>query len=383
MKTVGPTMRDIKKNAKAIKKVQAQVTDADLAKARKMASKHISAMNTISPRIANAKADAPVLDQPRVPTTRDDLFSSKRPVNQGASPRGWHAIEAMFHCGKKFELEHYWKVRRPMTMTPDALGVGGLFHQFRAHWFNSNFQTGAAYWETAKAFVEEAALLYALPVKDDTIRRTLHYADQYATYWSARVKPRVKHVEYPLKASILPPEFDDRTARIDDVSEYPDSNWKLAVGECKTASTDFNRVISEYTLHGQPVKQVILWEAAENGERTYGPVEYVLLDIIIKGYGKEKCQFARSAVRVYDHTKNWFLPMLAHKVTEAQRIMDGNPGERNITSCTRAIGKMLVPCTYRDLCQRGKSATPAYVDSTGTALSSPKYTKMDGRKPWD
>lgn len=338
----------------------------------------------LTPRIANAKAMAPVLDHPQsAKATKESLFSSKRPVNTGASPRGWHAIESMFHCGKKFELEHYWKVRRPITMTPDALGVGGLFHQGRAHWFHHGFPTGADYWETMKAFVEEAALLYALPVKDDTIHRTLNYLDQYATYWSARVKPRVKHVEYPLKASILPPEFDDRTARIDDVSEYPDSNWKLAIGECKTASTDVNRVISEYTLHGQPVKQVILWEAAENGERQYGPVEYVLLDIIIKGYGKEKCQFARSAVRVYDHTKNWFLPMLAHKVTEAQRIMDGNPGERNITSCTRAIGKMLVPCTFRDLCQRGKSATPAYVDATGTALSSPKYTKMDGRKPWD
>lgn len=364
--------------SKSIKPTKAQLKhNKSVAKAGKALSE------ALRPRIANAKAVAPVVEEPSLPDGDPALFSSKRPVVTGASPKGWHAIEAVFHCGKKFELEHYWGLRRPMTMTPDALGVGGLFHQGRAHWFHNGFQTGAAYWETLKAFVQEAALLYALPVKEDTINRTLNYLDQYCTHWSSRVKPRVKHVEYPLKAAILPPEFDDRTARIDDVSEYPDSNWKLAIGECKTASTDVNRVVNEYTLHGQPVKQVILWEAAANGERTYGPVEYVLLDIVIKGYGKEKCQFARQAVRIYDHTKNWYLPMLAKKVSEAEGIMDGKPGDRNITSCTRAIGKMLVPCTFRDLCQRGKSATPAYVDRDGVGLNNPKYTKMEGRKPWD
>lgn len=312
-----------------------------------------------------------------------EVFNSVRPVNHGASPRGWHSIEPVFHCGKKFELAMKWGIRRPMTMTPDALGTGGLFHQGRAHWFNSNFQTGPQYWNQMKSFVEEAALLYVLPVKQDTINRTLNYLDQYCTYWSARVKPRVKQVEYTLSANILGPEFDDRTARIDDLSEYPDNSFKLCIGECKTTSVSVRDAVEEYTVHGQPTKQAILFEMAPEGARIYGSVSDILLDVVVKGYDKEKCKFGRQVLRITDHMKNWYLPMLAKKVREAEAIMDGAPGERNITSCTRLIGKARVVCVYRDLCQRGRSATPAYMDSQGISLNNVKYTKMEGRKPWD
>lgn len=326
---------------------------------------------------------APVLSKARTPAKPSDIFSSVRPVNHGASPRGWHAIEAVFHCGKKFELQQRWGLRRPMTMTPDALGTGGLFHQGRAWWFSNNFATGKDAWDKLKTFVEEAALLYELPVKQDVINRTLSYLDQYCTYWSARVKPRVKEVEYTLTGNILGPDFDDRTARIDDLSEYPDNSFKLCIGECKTTSVSVKDAVEEYTVHGQPTKQAILFEAAPEGARKYGSVSDILLDVIVKGYGKEKCSFGRQVLRITDHMKNWYLPMLAAKVSEAQRIMDGEPGVRNITSCTRLIGRMRVPCLYRDLCQRGRSAAPAYVDRDGISLNNPKYTKMEGYKPWD
>lgn len=319
------------------------------------------------------------------PPPEPNVFDSARPVNHGASPRGWHAIVSKFLCDKKFQLEHRWKVHKPMTATPDALGTGGLFHQGRAHWFNSGFASDAKYQSQMHDFVREAALLYPLPVKEDVITRTLSYLDQYVEYWSARVRPKVLGVEYKLTANILGPEFDDRTARLDDVSQYPDTApaWSNAIGECKTTSVSVADAVLEYTLHGQPVKQAILWEMAPEGERKHGPIDFIMLDVIVKGYGKEKCKFGRVPIRITDYTKNWYLPMLARQVKEAEAITTETPVLRNITNCTRLIGRMRVPCEYMDLCQRGKSAAVAYVDEKGVALSNEKYTKREGAKPWD
>lgn len=313
-------------------------------------------------------------------TTTEKRFTSIRPV-MGASPAGWHAIESKLRCDKLYQLLHIWKIRQPQYMTPDPLAVGGLFHVGRGWWFTNAFPTGAKAWAVLQDYVQDAALLMALPVREDAIRRTLNYLDQYCTYWSARAKPRVIGVEYDLKGAMLPGM--ERTARLDDVSEYPEASFKLCIGECKTTSESVAAVVNEYQLHGQIVKQDILWEIAENGERLHGPADSVLLDVVVKGYGKEKCVFGRQAIRITNYTKNWYLPMLAKHVNEAGLMTTETPAMRNITACTRQIGRMRVPCPMRELCTRGKAAAVQYVDEKGTSLNDPSYVNRKGAKPWD
>lgn len=329
-------------------------------------------MKTINPKKGKAKAP------PSPPAPR---FKSQR-AQMGASKNGWHRIEAKILCDKKYQLEDVWGVRQPQFMTPDPLAVGGLFHVGRAWWFDNGFPTGAKTWAALQDTIHEAALAMALPVRHDAINRCLSYLDQYCTHWSSRAKPKVIGVEYDLDAPMIP-GLDPRTARLDDVSEYPEANFKLCIGECKTTSESVLAVVNEYKLHGQPTMQDILWEMASNGERMHGPADSVLLDVVVKGYGKEKCQFGRQAIRITDHVKNWFVPMIGKHAHEAAAMTTETKAERRITSCTRMIGRMRVPCQFQELCTRGKAAAIGYVDRDGVSLSNKKYTQREGAKPWD
>lgn len=322
-----------------------------------------------APKTLKAKAPPPA---PR--------FTSVAKVPVGASPAGWHKIESYLHCPTKYKLTHLWKIRRPQWQTPDPLAVGQLFHVGRAWWFDQKFPTGADAWAALQDHVREAALLNPLPVREDAINRTLNYLDQYCTYWSHRAKPTVVATEYALSGAV-PGIIEPRTARLDDISSYPEANFKLAIGECKTTSVSIKDCIQEYTLHGQPTLQQILWDISPEGKDKHGPVEFVLLDIIVKGYGKEKCEFGRHAVRITPYTQAWFTESLAFAVDQSSKMTKETKTERRITSCTRLIGRMRVDCEYKDLCQRGQSAAVAYVDDTGTSIA--KYAKEKGPKPWD
>lgn len=315
-------------------------------------------------------------------TTAPEQWAPSKPPQTGASPAGWHRIAAKFECDKKYQLQEVWKIRQPAAATSDPLAVGSLFHMGRAHWFDSAFSTDARYASALDAYIRESALLMPLPVKDDAISRALSYLGQYIEYWSARAKPKVIGTEYDLKAPVVP-GFDDRTARLDDVSEYPEHSFKLCIGECKTTSESVNAVVNEYTQHGQPILQSILWEMATNGAAMHGPADAVLLDVVVKGYGKEKCQFGRVPIRITQFQKDWFTASLWKHVSDAHGITTESAALRNPLSCTRQIGRMRVPCAYRDLCQRGKSAAVLYVDEQGDSVASPKYAERKGAKPWE
>lgn len=333
---------------------------------------------TVNKKPKTAKRPAP----PKVAAV--ETWSSIRPPQVGASKAGWHRISSKFECDKKYQLAEVWQVRQPASMTGDALAVGGLFHGGRAHWFESGFPTSSEYQRALEHYVRDHALVMALPVREDAINRTLSYLHQYIEYWSSRLKPEVIGVEYDLQAPVIP-GMDNRTARLDDVSKYPEHNFHLCIGECKTTSENVNAVVNEYTMHGQPMLQSILWEMAANGAPLHGVADAVLLDVVVKGYGKEKCQFGRVPIRITDYMKNWFLASLGRHVREAQLMTteSSTVGMRNPLSCTRQIGRMRVPCQYRDLCQRGKSAAVSYVDMEGESLASAKYTDRKGAKPWD
>lgn len=304
------------------------------------------------------------------------------PPQTGASKAGWHKIMAKYKCDKRYQLQELWGVRVPSTTTPDALGVGALFHAGRAHWFLSGFPTGADYEAKLFAYMEDAALRMSPPVREEAITRAKSYVAQYAAYWGGRAKPTVVGVEYDINAPLMGPGFDDRTARVDDVSYYPElSLERLAIGECKTTSVSVADVVNEYTLNGQILLQRILWEASANGRAKHGPVDEVMLDVIVKGYGKEKCTFGRVPLRIPDFALRWFGQSLLRHVHEAATMTTATLVDRRITSCTETIGRMRVPCPYRDLCLRGKSAATMYVGPKGQSLATMEFESE--ARPWD
>ncbi len=314
------------------------------------------------------------------------------PAIRGASAAGWHNIQTFLRCPKEYQLSVIRKVSVPRTLLPDPLAIGSLFHEGRAHWFKSGFPTGPKYWETLKAYINKSADTQPVPIRAEAINRTLSYLEQYCTHWAMRAKPTVLDAEYELLASPLldgDPASMNRTARLDDVGQYPEANMKLCIGECKTTSVGVDDCVNEYTLHGQPMLQFKLWQMAKNGAmkhtKKWGPVGHVLLDIVVKGYGKERCTFGRHALVITDYSMSWYINSLRRYIEAANEVKYDTDVPRNITACTRLSGRARVPCQYRELCQFGKPAANRYVDSKGDGLSNPKFNDPINYpvKPWE
>ena len=279
----------------------------------------------------------------------------------------------------------------PRTLLPDPLAIGTLSHEGRAHWFQSGFPTGAKYWEKLKTYINQSADTSNPPVRSEAISRTLSYLEQYCTHWAMRTKPNVVAVEYEVGPAPLRPDdplFMFRTARLDDVSQYPEANMKLCIGEYKTTSVGIDDAVNEYTLHGQPTLQYALWQASPNGDKKhnkkYGPISHILLDVTVKGYGKERCKFGRHAIAITPYVLDWYANSMRGYLKAAQLIAYDTDAPRNITACTRLIGRARVPCQFRDLCQFGRPAANRYVDKDGDGLGNPKYNNLDlyPVKPW-
>ena len=313
-----------------------------------------------------------------------------KPAVKGASKAGYHSISAMFRCPKEYQLSAIRQISVPRTLLPDPLAIGSLFHEGRAHWFQSGFPTGAKYWQPLISYINASADTSNPPIRQEAVNRTLSYLEQYCTYWAMRTKPNVVHTEYEVGPAPLAegdPLYQYRTARLDDVSEYPEANYKLCIGECKTTSVSVEDVVNEYTLHGQPMLQYLLWQMSANGHKKHvkkhGPVNYVLLDVIVKGYGKERCQFGRHAIPFTDFSLDWYKQSMTWALEVANQMKyDTLEVPRIPTSCTRLVGRARIACPFRDLCRFGKGAANRYVDAEGHGLSNPKYNEYNV-KPWE
>lgn len=325
------------------------------------------------------------LKRTEVVTPPEPTFPVIAKATKGASIAGWHNISTLLRCPKEYQLSQVRGVSVPRTQIPDPLAIGALFHEGRAHWFQSGFPTGAAYWATLKDYINESADTSNPPMRVEAITRTLSYLEQYCSHWAMRAKPEVVLVEKevgpaPLQAN--DPFFLYRTFRPDDISRYPEANMKLCIGELKTTSVGVDDAVNEYTLHGQPMMQWMVWQMAKNGALKYGQVELVMLDVVVKGYGKERCKFGRVALKVTPHSLDWYVESMRGYLKAAQLIEYDSKVPRNISACTRLIGRARIACPYRDLCQFGASASNRYVDRDGNALSNVKY-KTAPVKPWE
>lgn len=300
----------------------------------------------------------------------------------GPSGLGFSEVESYLRCPKEYQYDKVRGIHRPTAQSPDYFAIGSFLHAGRARWLASKQDTSAEVWDLIKADVQKTREGLELPCSDDAERIALRYIQEYIDHWSVRPKPDIVAVEHMLGPVDISYGGTTRTARLDDFGFYPEAGG-LAIGECKTTSAAISDVANQYTLHGQPVLQKILWDTAPQGAATYGPVKGTVLDVVQKGYGGKRCQFARLFIPIQDRVAEWYKEALADEVSISRGVNWDSHTERRITSCTRLIGRGRVACPYRELCMYGKSAALEYAFKDGRPLTEWQPTEGQQVNPWD
>lgn len=301
----------------------------------------------------------------------------------GASGAGFSEIKPFLECPKAYQYGQVRGIYRPTSQTPDYFAVGGLVHAGRARWFADKQSTSAETWDRIRADVRSTREGYKLPVSEQAEVDALRYITEYVEHYSVRPKPNIVAVEHMLGPFKLgEAEGSARTARLDDFGFYPEAGG-LAIGECKTSSAPISDAINQYTLHGQPVLQKILWDIAHQGAATYGPVKGIVMDIIQKGYAGKRCNFARIFVPVEERVQQWWQKWLLKALEGRNAVTWNSDEERRISSCTRLEGKARVACQFRELCMFGKSAALEYAMKDGTLLSQWQPSEGKETAPWE
>lgn len=304
----------------------------------------------------------------------------------GATEKGWHQIQAALNCSKEFQYAKIRGITTPKRQTPDYFAVGQLMHVAKAHWFLNNFRTDAAFRASLLIAVQKAAEQNKLPVTLKAEQTALKYFEEYVDHYSMRARPEVVAAEYLLGPVPLQPDhplYAFRTARLDDVSKYPEAGNALCLGETKTTSGSVSDCIKQYSLHGQIAMQLALWKAAPQGEAKHGPVAGVMLDVIQKGYGGQKCKFGRQLIRLTDRTLLWFSKNLERTLKAASQLTWDSDARRNIGACTRMAGRARVSCEYQALCMHGKSASINYLFEDGQSLLTWRPSEGKSVGPWE
>lgn len=304
----------------------------------------------------------------------------------GATSAGWHSIEALWRCEKEYQYAKVRGITNPEAETPDPFTIGQMMHVGKGRWFSKRFPTDEAVLETIRDEMMDYATKAKLPMSVAAQRRALVYFTEYVEFWRMRPKPRVLAAEYdlgpaPVKAG--DPFFLHRTARLDDVSYYAEAGGALCIGESKTTSGTINDCIKQYKLHGQVAMQVALWKLAPQGEPMHGPVAGVILDVIQKGSGTEKSKFGRVLIEVPDRVVQWYVENLRHRLRIAAAMEWDSNASRNVTSCTRMVGRGRMACPYSELCLYGRSASAKYVLPGGKSLVQWKPTQSETVPPWE
>jgi hypothetical protein len=304
----------------------------------------------------------------------------------GATEAGWHSIESFLRCPKSYQFKHIRKLREPQTQTPDHFAFGQMFHAGRARWFSLKFETGTDAWEKVLEAVAEAREEANLPVSHKAERNVLRHLEAYMQHYSIRPKPTPIAAEYKLGPVPLidgDPFFLYRTARLDDVSKYPEHGGRLLIGESKTTSTSLDDTVNQYELHGQTMLQALLWRNDPQGAAKYGKVDGVLMDVVIKAQSdKDRPKFGRQFVPITDHQLNWFAHNLRNYLMAAAGVGWDTITPRNPSGCTYMAGRARIPCEFRDICRYGKSAAGKFVFADGSSVAAWKPSDDKQTPPW-
>lgn len=316
------------------------------------------------------------------------IFTKPAP---GPTSHGWHNISDFFICQKEFQYRKVRKLRSPKVIVPDYLAVGLLFHAGRARWFANNFDISTKTMaKIHEAFAEEVEA-QQLPVLRTAEEKARQLIAQYIEHYMKLPKPKPVAAEYligPCELDSSKGKVTIRTARLDDVSYYPEGLNKLWLGESKTTSQSINDAVEEYKLHGQTMLQPLLWKLSKEGEATHGPVAGVMLDVVKKGSfnddgKKEKPQFSRVAIPITDFMMSWYGPNMVKQLIRASKVDWNTNATRNVAACTRLIGRARIACEFRELCIEGKTAAGRYVMENGKSLNQWRSSEGKETPPWE
>jgi hypothetical protein len=307
----------------------------------------------------------------------------------GPSGLGYSEIEAYLRCPKEYQFGKVRGMSKPMSNTPDYFAIGSFLHAGRARWFAEGFSVSDETWQKMIADVDATRSGFELPSSDLAYSTALRYLQEYVDYWVVREKPKIVAVEHMLGPVRIDTRMEDgvafteRTARLDDFGFYPEAGNKLMIGECKTTSGKISDVANQYTMHGQPGLQQLLWKLAPQGEAMYGAVSGMVLDVISKGMGGKRCEFARIGVDVPERLMVIVRNELARALVRKAQVTWNSDEERRVTSCTRLIGKARVACSFRDVCLYGRGGTMGMTFEDGSPV--PNWQPSEGKEtaPWD
>jgi hypothetical protein len=306
----------------------------------------------------------------------------------GPSAYGYHKWGSSLECHKKYQLSEIRKIKIPLDQAPLALAVGAMFHAGRARWFANRFDVSAASWESIIAATKESMEELSAPCPPEAERKALDLLNQYFDHYGKKEKADPVAAEYLLQSKLDPDDPDEMmfSARLDDVSRYPEAGGRLCIGEGKTASDTAN-CLAEYRLHPQPLLQAALWKMSPEGESKYGPIAGVMLDVVRKPQnrktGETKAGFMRTLLPINDRMLEWYMKSVREARRQTLSLDWNSDANRNTANCTRMYGRARVPCQYQELCMYGRNAAGLYQFEDGGEVS--EWTSSPGKEvaPWD
>jgi hypothetical protein len=304
----------------------------------------------------------------------------------GRTAAGSSATAEVMRCVKLYQYSQVRGLRIPKAQVPAHFAIGSLFAAMRREWFGRKFDTSEKVWTYLKRKCQQEAEEQRELINQKDEAFALALMGKYIEHWSVRPRPTPLAAELELGPIPLVkggPFNMARTAKLDDLSKYPEAGGALCIGEAKTTSGDVNAVIREYELHVQTLLYQAVYRAAEQGQVRYGKVAGTVLDIVVKPETGRKASFARVFVEIRPSVVEAFVESAQYYLAMANKVDWDTPTPRNFDNCTKMHGRMRVDCTFKDLCRFGSSAAGRYVMPDGSPLRKHKPVPGAERMPWE
>ena len=289
-------------------------------------------------------------------------------AREGPSIAGFHKIVGLQRCETEYRLHDIVGLSDKHPKDNTAMAVGTICHAGRAAWFATQCTESVDFVVNA---IQDYVKSSNDPVKVTAEREAIRLMTAYVKHWRLQPKPNVLDDEYPLGPAPLKendPFFLYRTARLDDVSIYPDSLGQAVVGDLKTTSDSISGCMNEYRQHGQFITYAILWKMAKEGQAKFGPSPGVMIDIMTKD---DNPKFHRELIVVTEFQQRWWYANMSHLLRRAAQITESTPTMRDTTQCARSISrKGSYLCQFHKLCQYGVSAAGQYILPNGDSLDT-------------
>lgn len=303
----------------------------------------------------------------------------------GGTEAGSSATKDLLACWKRYQYKYVRGIIIPQAEQIAPFAVGNIVAAMRREWFAAGFDTSKKVMTRLSRAAQKEAEREKLPInpRDEIFARAL--MEQYIAYWKVRPYPTPVQVEYKLGPGPLwkgaPFQFY-RTARPDDISRYPEAGGALCLADAKTTSGDIGTTIREYELHVQPLQYLALYRLDPQGEKRFGKLAGLVLDVIKKPSQGKKPQFQRAFIEYRDEAVDQFVESMRFHLEAQNKIGWDTPVPRDY-ACTYMAGRARVDCEYKDLCRMGRAAVARYKMNDGSSLK--KYKPKPGAEkfPWE